>query len=68
MGVDPRRYQLAAFGVSSFFAGIAGGFMAYFYKVVTPGQFNLQLSLFYLAAIVVGAWELYRVSCWVLFS
>ena len=54
MGVDPRRYQLAAFGVSSFFAGIAGGFMAYFYKVVTPGQFNLQLSLFYLAAIVVG--------------
>ncbi len=54
LGVDPRRYQLTAFGVSSFFAGLAGGFMAYFYKVVTPGQFNFQLSLFYLAAIVVG--------------
>ena len=54
LGVDPRRYQLVAFGVSSFFAGIAGGFMAYFYKVVTPGQFSFQLSLFYLTAIVVG--------------
>ena len=54
LGVDPRRYQLLAFGVSSFFAGVAGGCMAYFYKVVTPGQFNFQLSLFYLAAIVVG--------------
>ena len=54
LGVDPRRYQLAAFGVSSLFAGIAGGFMAYFYKVVTPGQFSFQLSLFYLTAIVVG--------------
>ncbi|MDE0229030.1 MAG: branched-chain amino acid ABC transporter permease [Spirochaetaceae bacterium] len=54
LGVDPRRYQLAAFAASSFFAGIAGGFMAYFYKVVTPGQFGFQLSLFYLTAIVVG--------------
>ena len=54
LGVDPRRYQLTAFGVSSFFAGVAGGFMAYFYKVVTPGQFSFQLSLFYLTAIVVG--------------
>lgn len=54
LGVDPRRYQLTAFGVSSFFAGLAGGFMAYFYRVVTPGQFSFQLSLFYLTAIVVG--------------
>ena len=54
LGVAPHRYQLTAFGVSSFFAGVAGGLMAYFYKVVTPGQFSLELSLFYLTAIVVG--------------
>ena len=54
LGVDPRRYKLTAFGVSSFYAGVAGGLMAYFYRVVTPGQFGLDLSLFFLAAIVAG--------------
>ena len=54
LGVDLRRYKLMAFGVSSFYAGVAGGLMAYFFKVVAPGQFGFQLSLFFLAAIVVG--------------
>ena len=54
LGVDLRRYKLMAFGVSSFYAGLAGGLMAYFYKVVAPGQFSFSLSLFFLAAIVVG--------------
>ena len=54
LGVDLRRYKLLAFGVSSFYAGVAGGLMAYFFKVVAPGQFRLSLSLFFLAAIVVG--------------
>ena len=54
LGVDLRRYKLLAFGVSSFYAGVAGGLMAYFFKVVAPGQFGFSLSLFFLAAIVVG--------------
>ena len=54
LGVDPRRYKLTAFGVSSFYAGVAGGLMAYFFRVVTPGQFGFDLSLFFLAAIVAG--------------
>ena len=54
LGVDLRRYKLLAFGVSSFYAGVAGGLMAYFYKVVAPGQFGFALSLMFLAAIVVG--------------
>lgn len=54
LGVDPRRYKLTAFGASSFYAGVAGGLMAYFFRVVTPGQFGFDLSLFFLAAIVAG--------------
>ena len=54
LGVDLRRYKLLAFGVSSFYAGVAGGLMAYFFKVVAPGQFGFSLSLFFLTAIVGG--------------
>ncbi len=54
MGIDLFKYKLMAFAVSSFYAGIAGGLMAYFFKVVTPEQFNFSVSIFFLAAIIVG--------------
>ena len=46
--------KLSAFALSSFFAGLAGGLMAYFFKVVTPDQYTFGVSIFILAAIVVG--------------
>src|SRR3546814_14633416 len=46
--------MLLAFGRSSFYAGVAGVLLAYFFRVVTPESFPLILSIFFLAAIIVG--------------
>ena len=54
MGIDLLRTKLTAFALSSFYAGLAGGLMAYFFKVVTPEQYTFGVSIFILAAIVVG--------------
>jgi branched-chain amino acid transport system permease protein len=54
LGIPLLRYKLLAFAVSSFYAGIAGGLWAYFFRVVTPESFPLQMSIFFLAAIIVG--------------
>ena len=40
--------------ISSFYAGVAGGLWAYFFRVVTPESFPLLMSIFFLAAIIVG--------------
>ena len=48
------RYKLMSFGLSSFYAGCAGALWAYFFKVVTPESFPIEVSIFYLAAIIVG--------------
>ena len=54
LGIPLLRYKLLSFGLSSFYAGIAGGLWAYFFRVVTPESFPLQMSIFFLAAIIVG--------------
>jgi branched-chain amino acid transport system permease protein len=54
LGIDLFRYKLLAFAIGSFYAGVAGGLMGYFFRAITPEQFTLQLSIFYLAAIIVG--------------
>ena len=54
LGVNLLQYKLMAFGISSFYAGCAGALWAYFFKVVTPDSFPLEVSIFYLAAIIVG--------------
>lgn len=54
MGIDLLNYKLMSFGVGAFYAGVAGGLMAYFFKVVTPDQYTFGVSIFFLAAIVVG--------------
>ncbi|MBJ27019.1 MAG: branched-chain amino acid ABC transporter permease [Alphaproteobacteria bacterium] len=54
MGINLLWTKLSAFALSSFYAGLAGGLMAYFFKVVTPDQYTFAVSIFILAAIVVG--------------
>ncbi|WP_395024025.1 branched-chain amino acid ABC transporter permease [Comamonas odontotermitis] len=54
LGIPLLRYKLLSFGLSSFYAGIAGGLWAYFFRVVTPESFPLTMSIFFLAAIIVG--------------
>ncbi len=54
LGIDLLHYKLAAFALGSFYAGVAGALLGYFYRAMTPEYFTLQLSIFYLAAIIVG--------------
>jgi branched-chain amino acid transport system permease protein len=55
LGVDPARTKLIAFGVSSFFAGVAGalyGFQTQYLAVETTA--SLHMSVLYVAIIVFG--------------
>ena len=54
LGIPLLRTKLLSFGLSSFYAGVAGGLWAYFFRVVTPESFPLSMSIFFLAAIIVG--------------
>ncbi|HYD69169.1 branched-chain amino acid ABC transporter permease [Azospirillum sp.] len=54
LGIPLLRTKLMSFALSSFYAGVAGGLWAYFFRVVTPESFPLILSIFFLAAIIVG--------------
>lgn len=54
VGVNLFATKLSAFGVSSFLAGLSGGLWAYYTMYITPEQFNIGLSISYLAMIIIG--------------
>ncbi len=54
LGVNLLHTKLLAFAIGAFYAGVAGGLLGYFYGAITPEYFVLTLSVFYLAAIIVG--------------
>ena len=54
LGVNLLRTKLFAFAIGAFYAGVAGGLLGYFYGAITPEYFTLTLSVFYLAAVIVG--------------
>jgi branched-chain amino acid transport system permease protein len=54
LGVEIVWYKLISFALGSFYAGVAGGLLAYFNQFVNPEQFGLLLSVFFLSAVIVG--------------
>jgi branched-chain amino acid transport system permease protein len=54
MGVDLARTKVSAFVISSFLAGISGALFASYLSFVVPSQWDLLLSIQYVAAIIVG--------------
>ena len=54
LGVNVVRYKLLGFGVGAFYAGVAGALLAHFDKFVSPEHFTLNLSVFFLAAVIIG--------------
>jgi branched-chain amino acid transport system permease protein len=54
MGVDEFKYKLTAFGISSFYAGVAGALFAVFVGRVIPEQWNLFLSVEFIAIVLIG--------------
>lgn len=54
VGVNLFSYKLAAFGLSSFLAGLGGSLWAHYTMYITPEQFNIGLSISCLAMIIIG--------------
>ncbi len=55
LGVSPARYKIIAFGISSFFAGVAGAMYAFKAAFITiDPPFNLNMSVEFIAIIVIG--------------
>ena len=53
-GVSPALYKTLAFGVSSFYAGVAGALLVIEVSFVNPDTFPLSLSILLLASVVIG--------------
>jgi branched-chain amino acid transport system permease protein len=53
-GVDLARYKTLAFGISAFYAGVAGSLLAIATTFVNPETFPITLSIFLLVGVVVG--------------
>lgn len=54
MGIDIFRYKLLAFGISSFYAGVAGCLMGHYMMFISSEQFTIGVSIQYLAMIIIG--------------
>ncbi|MBN4047498.1 hypothetical protein JYT71_00670 [Acidimicrobiaceae bacterium AH-315-P05] len=54
MGVPEVRYKVIAFGVSSFFAGVAGALFASLSGQLLSDSFNLFFSVNFIAIIIIG--------------
>ena len=54
VGIDPTKYKLFAFFLSSFFAGIAGSLYAHYVKFLSANSFNFLESFYLLMAVIMG--------------
>ena len=54
LGINVGRYKASAFIISSMYAGLGGVIFALTVGHVVPDSFNLQMTIDYLAAIVIG--------------
>lgn len=54
IGVNTTRYKVFAFVLSSFVAGLAGSFYAFFVQVLTPGVFDVRFSALPIGMTILG--------------
>ncbi len=54
IGIDIFRYKLVAFGISSFYAGVTGVLYTYYLGIANYEQFQINVSIDYLAMIIIG--------------
>ncbi len=54
MGINIFLYKLLAFAISSFFVGLAGALIAHYRSIVTWERFTIDVSVTYLAMIIIG--------------
>lgn len=54
VGIDTLLFKVAAYAISSFFAGLAGGLFASYNVVITTTSFSSWLSMMFVVQMVVG--------------
>ena len=54
IGIDIFRYKLIAFAISSFYAGVTGVLYTYYLGIANYEQFQITVSIDYLAMIIIG--------------
>lgn len=54
IGIDIFRYKLLSFAISSFYAGVCGVLYTYYFGIANYEQFQLGVSIDYLAMIIIG--------------
>lgn len=54
LGINVVYTKLLSFGLGAAYAGAAGALLAAFLGLVSPGQFTLMVSVFFLASVIVG--------------
>jgi branched-chain amino acid transport system permease protein len=54
IGIDIFKYKLMAFAISSFYAGVTGVLYTYYLGIANYEQFQIVVSIDYLAMIIVG--------------
>jgi len=54
VGINIWRYKTLAFGVASFFVGIAGALLAHYLGSINPNQFAVGIMVYVLIWVIVG--------------
>jgi len=54
IGINIFRYKLYAFAISSFYAGVTGVLESYYLGIANYEQFQLDVSIDYLAMVIIG--------------
>ena len=53
-GIHVARYKVVAFALSAFYTAVAGGLYAFLVRYINPESFNVNMSIMFLAMIVIG--------------
>lgn len=54
VGIPIFRYKLYSFGISSFYAGIAGALLGFYVTLAAPESFTLTETIKYIAMVIIG--------------
>jgi len=56
-GINPAKYKMIVFMISSFLAGVAGGALSYYRgNVNVPGMFDFQWTIGSIVSVTIGGW------------
>jgi branched-chain amino acid transport system permease protein len=56
-GINPARYKMIVFFISSFLAGVAGGVLSYHRgNINVPGQFAMDWTIGAIVSVTIGGW------------